>query len=584
MAEPELELVWDGGSLDLMGENETPYGPVEFAALADGTEWGKPESVRRALFSLLADGSASVTDRYDNRTVTVKLRLSAADGAALAGGEAPLHMLAGMRRAELRWTPPSDFAAPAAYIIVASDLSHDMDDLAENRIERFYTLTLVALPFALSTTETVIEAQPPFVATPATLVEPTSTTGWFGAARTGVTPTASIAYSSGVVTGAVNTFSAGPSLHTFTARYTPSSAINMTASFLAIKGAKVPQKVLAAATAAPTTSLPAAVELKLVGREGEYSFYEAPANPHIEEFVFQQVGPAVPAAALFSIDLIAQSSAPAVSAGRQSLRYIDVAGSARAASTVTVESRTADPLNEVVVFTGAEYDPRLSIGRQEAGTANGFTLSGRLAETLTSFTFFRNASEFPTGSYTFWANPIRSGAGGPEAVNWTIDVDLVPASSTTKIADLADLTATTPGGAAAKRLRLMGALDLPGVDLPAGSSHRVRFVLTSSVAVNWDEGLLFDRSGSLSILDLNTPASTKAWLESAALDHAPRSLHGSGDLSLALPASLASMVPSWSGGHAVSPGRASIYIATTGVADPKVTSTFRSAWHTHPAK
>ena len=154
----ELMIRWSGGELDLMGENlialsDGSTAPVTIEALADGTNWGNPQSVRRVLRSALLDGSRSVKERDDNRTIPLKLRLTAADGPALAAGESPLAMLDGLS-CELVWTPPAQAGDPespaAVFVAVSADLAHDMDDFAENRYQRFYTLTLDCLPHVYS--------------------------------------------------------------------------------------------------------------------------------------------------------------------------------------------------------------------------------------------------------------------------------------------------------------------------------------------------------------------------------------------------------------------------------------------------
>ena len=154
----ELTLEWADGSLNLLGSNSTRHGVVEFETLAEGTDWGNPESVRRALQSLLADGSRSIFERDENRTLTIKLRLTADSPQALAGGEATLDSLDG-RRCEIVWRPP-DGAPAAVFVAVAVTLQHDMDDLAELRTTRYFTLAVECLPHAYSEAWTEVQALP----------------------------------------------------------------------------------------------------------------------------------------------------------------------------------------------------------------------------------------------------------------------------------------------------------------------------------------------------------------------------------------------------------------------------------------
>lgn len=574
----ELELVWDGGSLDLMGENDTDYGPVLFEALADGTEWGNPQSVRRALFSLLADGSASVTDRHDNRTAVVKLRLTAADSAALAGGEAPLHLLASKRRAELRWTPPNDFAAPAVFTIVASDLAHSMDDLNELRCVRMYTLTLACLPFARSLDPVVVEALPPFVAAPDVLDDCTSTAGWaslFGGA----------------------TFTVGSGGVEVTAFYNDGLSINATLTkplartkrYLAIEAELVTGSHFYGGTFRPTIRtdsgwMPGNPEV--VGAEGKWTFYDVPDSlGAIQEirFGFYPMD-ADGAYTIARILTIAESDAPAITAGHQSLRFLDIPGSAPAAGTLHIAARGVETLGEVVVYTmPAEYDPRLSVGRAESDTLTSAALSGATADSRTSFTFYRLAQHLPPGPYVLWANPLPDGAPGDLTVTWTITTRLVFISTGFVVEDLDSFTTTTTHTAAAfGKLQPMATLDLPGIDLPVGSPYHIEFVLTSSVAVTWDEGLLFNRLGELTVVDIGT-SSSKLWLDSAALDHAPRVLRGSGGKADAVPVFRAGVLKAWDGSHRLPPGVSGIFVASTGGIEVEVSGELDIYWHTHPA-
>lgn len=588
MAIPELELVWDGGSLDLLGENETPYGPVLVEALAEGTEWGKPETVRRALFSLLADGSASVTDRHDNRTVTVKLRLSAADSSALAGGEAPLHMLAGKRRAELRWTPPNDYAAPAAFTIVASDLAHDMDDLAENRVERFYTLTLTCLPFALSLEPVVIEALPPFVAAPAVLDACSSTTGWasFPAGST------SVGLSGGNVMIGVS--SGNPRLR-FGATLT--KPLTLAKRFLAIEG----RPELVSVNGGPNRPP--------IGVEGVWRFFDVgPAS--ISTIKVETTGPGHLNPYGMAISTIGESDSPALTGGRQSLRAIPTPGSARTAGSLSVEARNADtdgngdPLGQVIVYSGANYDPRLSPYATGTRTSDTLALSGS-AETsapLNIFVFRRPVESIPPGSYSVLA---RAKGANAQSVNWTFRAGILPpgAGTSNYLSYGTPMLTTTTFTGTAYNLFNLGTIDLPGFDANTASGLDIIFPITAtaSPSITLDEVLLCNRTtGRLTVIDtrlrdsvkkvagnwtvVTNGGATRLWMDAPTVINGERIIAGSPSKELSLPVSLASEIVSYDGAHLFTPDATFIYVATTGSIEPKVTGNFRPAWHTHPAQ
>lgn len=597
---PELEIVWDGGSLDLMGENDTPYGPVVVQALADGTEWGNPESVRRALFSALADGSASALERHDNRTVTVKLRLTAADSAALAGGEAPLHMLSGVKRAELRWTPPNDFAAPAVYIVVASDLTQQMDDLAENRCRRFYALTLVCLPFARSLDSVTIEALPPFVAAPSVLDDGTTTTGWSGLGD------ASFAVIGGGVQISGSTGATTITLSKTLARakrYFALEVENVWGRLTSFTSGDGTRPLLRPWGVGGPMSAP-----QLVGREGNWYFFDLPAS--LGDVVGFDICVDLPGAAAVRVLTVAESDTPALSTGRQSLRVIPTPGSARAAGSLLVEARDAEDdgtgtaLGEVIVYTGPQYDPRLSPWRTSTWGVSD-TLSGLSHDSVDgTFNFVRPASSFVDGSHVLWvqASPLPFDT----VTTWTVTVRAIGtpgaySGPSDALAVVATLTATTTANAVNDHeLFNLGVIDLPGFDVGVASQVNLHFEIAASTDLLYlGEALLFNRSrGSLTIVDARTmktltetspgvwdatTGATRVWLDPASLEGSERVVAGRLSRASSLPVSLASNLRSYDGAHPFTPDATYLYVGTTGVVDPKVTGEFRPAWHTHPA-
>lgn len=596
---PELELVWDGGSLDLLGENDTPYGPVTFNTVGEGTEWGNPQSVRRTLWSAMADGSALTTERHDNRTVVVKLRLTAPDSAALAGGEAVLHLLASKRRAELRWTPPNDFAAPAAFIIVASDLTHEMDDLDETRVQRSYSLALTCLPWTRSIAPVVIEALPPFVAAPTTLDPIASSAAWSTSESTTV-----VSYSSGRVI-----ISANPAPDVFSV-VTYTGTLARAKRYLAIESTDFSggrlfygSPPISVTTTTGTHSPP------LAGIDGSWKFFDLPAAlGNILSFSFTVRTPSnVQSKQIGAITTIAESDDPAISAGRQSLRVISTPGSARADGSLAIAARDASEmgagtkLGQVIVYTGPQYDPRLSVGRVDTVEASTLAMSGgSVVKTDGSFTFERPASDFANGAHSVWVHAL--GADGGET-NWDLTVDAVPVGAPAgAFLDLAPhLTVSTRFVTTGYNLFNLGTIDLPGFDVGAASGLNLRFTVAATGFVRLDEVLVFNRTlGRLTIVDTRARQSllqvggswtlvpnggaTRVWLDAASLGGSERVVAGSASRELAVPASMSSELRSWDGSHLFTPDATYLYVGTTGTIDPEVTGQFRPAWHTHPAE
>lgn len=135
------------GAFDLFGDGPT----YRTETLAEGTDKGSPEPIEVAIRSLLQDGSVLITQGYDNRTVTIRCTIMAADSVALSDGEKDLFAEIGKPN-ELTYTPADGWSDPTVFDVVTSSLLPVEDDLAEIRGERVYVIRLVCRPFGRSTT------------------------------------------------------------------------------------------------------------------------------------------------------------------------------------------------------------------------------------------------------------------------------------------------------------------------------------------------------------------------------------------------------------------------------------------------
>ena len=155
--------------------------------IADGVDWGSPAGVDAAVQTLLQNSTLVTRERYDNREVTFKVRIRAADGVILAAAEAALFAELGKPN-EMVWTPPAAYSPPTVFRVVMSDMEPDVDDLAELRCERTYSLHFVCEAFNRSVDEIVTEAefQPTSGGSPVTPIDTlvddcSSATGWSSA-------------------------------------------------------------------------------------------------------------------------------------------------------------------------------------------------------------------------------------------------------------------------------------------------------------------------------------------------------------------------------------------------------------------
>lgn len=590
----EFVLTHADGSLDLVGRNEVDGVEFDLVVFVDETDWGNPEAVRRELRSAISNGSVSVTDRHDNRTIEVKVAVDGSDGIALAVGEQAL-MLASARRAELTWTPPADLAAPCVFVIVNSELRYEFNHPLSDHFGRVYTLTLEALPFTRSVASVVIDAFPPFVAAPTVLDDQTTTTGWTG--TTGMSFSVS---SGGVVISITGSGTGGD-------RAVLTKSLPRTKRFLAIEHEAFGGGGIAFGATTPfsVASASAYIYPPIVGVDGKWTFFDLASlsGATIEAISFDVYRGATSDSV--RILTIAESDSATSAAARQSLRTIEIPGSVAAEGSILVESRdsavdgSGSSLGTVFLYTGPSYDPRLSTGRLGGfGVADGGTLSGGY-DTGTALGYARRASDIPDGSYALWVNGWSTLAN--VSVDWTVTVSLAQWSDIyIKHETLTSWTVNT-FQTGARNLFLLGSVDLPGLKLDeANANYFLDFTFETSHTMNFDEGLLFNRTeGDLTIVNTDafkqridvtgTPSTatgaTRVRFNAPTLDLPEPSVALSrGSDAMSRPATMASQLLAWGGAHRLPPGRANLYVGATGAGGPDAAVSLETypTWHTHP--
>lgn len=568
----ELVLRGVGWELDLLGWNAGPYGDFLIETLADGTEWGNPEPVRRKLRRFLLDGSTSVKDYDDNRTIPLSLRVTAADGNALAGGEAALDQVDG-RRCELVWTPPDLFSAPAVFVVDFADLRHKMDDLAEvQRIERFYSLTLNCEPHAYSDEWVEVPALSSDISTPTVVDTCSSLSGWS-------TDVGALVLAGGVSTSISSDIPAGtPSGYV---HFTRTGTIDLsTEPYLRI----TTPTVVAVISRLEVEAAGSWHTVSQVAAEGLTSVYDATAFSSISALRIQF---AYAPGYSQSVDAIATSATPRTVASRQQIRSISVPGSRRTPATVTVESPTAG-LSTVIVYSGPAYDPSLSRGAQESRTTSAGTLSGAFTsanhfpgDPVDPRHFRVRASELLDGQYVLWARSRSDAAGSLAIIARLLDASGALLASV-------PLGTTATAASASLDMHPLLAMSVPW-NLPPDSDHLIEFRLEWSTAdagmmhiFVLDEMWAFNISeGDLSIVEAG--AAKKVWLTAPSLESdSPGVYVGDGEFRSAFPASLATQLPAWAGASKVQPPTTYLFTGVLGAADAEVSALFRPAHHTHP--
>lgn len=571
--QPELLVRWSGGAVNLLGDNTTAYGTYTVETLADGTDWGNIESVRRTLRSAIRDGSRTTKDRDENRRIALKLRVSAPFHSALAAGEQELDRIDG-RRCELVWTPPGTLGvAPSVFVVDYADLTHEMDDLGYERGELYYQLALSSLPHVYADSWITVPALVQAPSIPVTVALGSSTTGW--------TATGGTLSTSG--DKLVVTPEAGSVLMTATR----TGAVDLTTDrYLTVWGNRPDSvEVLNGATW---------TELTLVGMDGNYHVYSALAlaDPTIDAFRFKWelatsgvAGPFGPR----SFVEVRKQAAPRSTAARQQSRAVAVPGSRRTPASVLIQSPTTG-LGVTLAYGGPQYNPALSRGAQQSRATTSTTLSGSQGQLNTGgyVSFIVPATEFYAGSHSLYV-VARSVAGEADTTGTlTATVKLLNSSNVAVTETTRTRKLVYPVDE--KKVTLMGAVDLPGAALPPDSSAVVY------VQLNWlkdashgtderdlwiDEVLVFNRTlGRLVIA--NAGGNRKVWLDGASIDVDHDVVFaGSGPKSDAVPLSMHDQLPAWMGALTMTPGTTYLYVGTTGAPDTTVEAAFRPAGNTH---
>lgn len=569
--------------LDLLGSNEIDGVGFDLEALSDGTDWGNPESVRRTLRSAIANGSVSVTDSYDNRTIPIRVQVTAGDGVALAAGERAL-MLATGKRADLTWTSPADLAEPAVFSVVNSDLKFEFND-ERDHLERVYTLTLEAEPFTYSAGSVILPAiAMPATSTPTTIDNCSALTGW-----TAEGATLSVVGGSQIQVAATSSV----------VRVTRTGVVDFTGKpYLAVVATMAVGRTIGTvevqSTAGTWTTVP------LIRVERGALIYDTSAIPDITveavRFTLAATGNTDPGVWATFDTLRNQSTFKAVAA-REQVRTLQVPGSAPTPSTLLITSPT-DGLGTTMVYTGPDYDPALGWRSTVARTNFANTVSGGFDQIASgsSRTYQLPAADLPPGDYSLWGFLQLGGAGRSGVV--TLSAQMADAAGNvfqnTVIASRAVVTAGdgSPVSEAGFYLWNLGIATLPPADLPAGSPVKVSIVLawtdnnpSGAVPLAVDELLAYNRSlGDLTIVEAG--AYPQVWVDAPTLDRDnPAVFLGNthtAEKSLARPASLSSELRAWSGSHVTAPPITHLHVLTAGTEDTTVSGTLRPAWHTHP--
>jgi len=528
------------GALDLLGEND--YGFIE--ALGDDGTWGAPQPIEVTLQSLLQDGSIVVTQGYDNREASLRVRLRASDSAALASLEAMLFAEIGKRNS-LTWTPPDGWGPPTVFEVITSHMEHTFDDLSEAlRSERVYGITFTCEPFARSAEPftvvgaTTSDPSTPTPPPPTTVSTGSSTTNWTSSA--GPTTVASTLSSNPLLRMAYNK-NAVQSQHVY--EYTAIMSVGSQRYLVldwAISGVAAYMVSTSPAVEIFGASAGGSVDVSLVRVAQMLSpdnsgytrtLWQIPDNVvTISRIRFTATMATLALNATkdtwgrgFSIRLV-QLASQALSSGtsRQKVMSVSVPGSAPMVGSLQV-SHPSTPLGDLLVYSwaddGSGYAPPLRprCSSKAAGSADPSLYSGEQNPLSSPIVYRVPMNQLPRGLYVFYARLKRVTAG-----TVTVKVD----GTARTASDVSLLTSPTVSRSVALttdwQIVPLGRMQLPTADVTGGYEEISVSTATNDGAVFVDEvyacNVTIGRTTIVSAASMGAGGPLNVWVNSPTTD------------------------------------------------------------------
>lgn len=554
-----LTPTWEIGSLDLTGY---PY-----SVQADGTvEVGEPEMVVESVASLLADGDLERAVRHGNRAYVLPVLVEGETLAELARAEADLRAEITKTGLLLTHDPGDGFAPASVYEVQTAKLTPARDDTFESHLLRKYTLTLTCSPFARSVDQTTITVLGP-IGSPVTVNVSTAdtTTGWSSAAT---------ASSFGATGGYVYAGTFG----------SPGGIPRASLSYSEAVNAVTPYYTIEWQNSVSTVSPPTIGDGRLaanasMGDGWTKTTYDLSARTGSLSWVMSGAGE-------FRIRNVSRSSAMPQLTSRENAAIIQIGGTERTPCSLQVNPAAGEAMGIGIVHTspdsGYGYSPALRQRRISGNTVttNATLISGASeGVTATPVVATVPVTSLPEDGYSLVAL-LKSSVVGTFPI--TYNVRTAFSGNYLGTSTPRTVPATFPT-ANAWTLIPLGNTTLPPVR--ASQQAFVQFDLSrtpvASEVIELDEWWAF-RMGEDCALTMVQSQRAFLWLDSPDVTSpVPRVWVGNnGDRSDAHhPAA-------WlvnQGSHVLNPGGTSVFVATSGIANPSVTATAYRRWHSNAA-
>lgn len=551
--------------LNLLGENTRDGHTFLLETYGEGLDWGNPQPIETWVRAMLQDGSIAASQGSDNRQARLTVRVSADDPTALAVGESALHE-ATLRRTTLEWTPPGDDAVTTVFEVLASNLEQVTDDRAEKRSQRAYGLRMTCYPFTRSVDKITTVLTQVTTTPDEDLVNACNTlTGWTG------TPGRTLS----LVGGDAVRLTGTPEFPPIGRPVACSLWLRFGGSINLTDATHPYLKFTVNLSKSPlnwTLHLNDGDAINPAARIGGKVWFKVPPGIYtsltLQAWMPISAGDTSVKLTVHQID--ASNVAGVQGTGRQMIREVPVAGSARAQGDLQVTHAT-DGLGDTILYTYppqglGDFSPALMQFRTGGGsqTADSTLISGS-REPLdggTPPTYTIPAQSLPAGAYRLLARMRSTSGTGNRTITWTATV---AGKSTTKTASINFPVVNTWYTVAVEQMLL------PPVALKDDSESTVVMTIASSSGMQLDTAWIYHEAGALTWVKAGSELSVS--VESPTIDR-PMPAVWAGDHNPG------NDVESW-GFHEFVPPAVTTHMVTSGAVDASLMLEQYPWWHTH---
>lgn len=602
------------GDLDLSPSMQTGE-PIRYRV--SGLLRGRPVPTVVVLESMIRDGALEQVDRYGNRDQELIIGIEADDADLLAKGEAALFVECQKALNELAWTPPGGVGATTVYDIVTADLG-GVDELDANdwdldevlRGLRTYRVALRAAPFGRSAVEEVDEALVSSGSTTVVISDGTSATGWSSPAGAvtvvsgqlqvpkvaGAKTTRTDSYGNvnreydweADLTLAATDFTATPYVTLEVDVSSKTTQPQVTAPKLYVDGLERP--LVAAVLLTPVVAGWNAAPIRCT-----YLVQDSSATT--VRIVGETKTVNSTSGALLLDNVSRSSVSPSLSTtGRQSLRTINVGGSARTQGRVIVSHETGG-LGDLIVYSRRELgDSNAPDLRRRKSVASGVTTTD--ASTISGFRepfnggvpvkFTTPAVMLDEGGYLIYAR-VRATSGTPTTTFTTTAATVVGSTTLATATDTSEAVSLTTS---TWKIVPVGSVVLPPSRVSESSGASVTLTVASSAStVEWDEMWAFymGDNSALTIVALGdgTPAagsvSNRFRLDTPTLADPRESIWAGTLADWSDSFHAGTLTQTWQVPD-LPPGVATFFIANSGAANPSLQVARYRRFHTHATR